>query len=109
MQFVSSGLLSFSIVTARPVALQPSGFAAETKTPASPLREGANVLGNGDFSTWDGYRGKGVTITSVGVTVKGKGRLADRPAARKPDRSPHASVRRGLASNQKACSRHDAR
>jgi hypothetical protein len=47
----------------------PITVAAETKTPLSRLREGANVLGNGDFGIWDGYRGQGVTVTSVGVPI----------------------------------------
>jgi hypothetical protein len=30
-------------------------------------KEGPNVLGNGDFSQWDSYQGRGVTTTSIGV------------------------------------------
>jgi hypothetical protein len=34
----------------------------------STLAPGENVVANGDFSVWDKYTGKGITVTSVGVS-----------------------------------------
>jgi hypothetical protein len=69
MRLISLELLGLALATAAPAALSPSGAAEQAKTPAPQLREGASVLGNGDFSVWDGYRGTGVTVTSVGVPI----------------------------------------
>ena len=49
--------------------LAASAAAQEAKSGWVRFREGSNVLGNGDLSLWDGYRGKGVTVTSVGVPI----------------------------------------
>jgi hypothetical protein len=68
MHFISLRLLKLSLILATLRVLGPIAAAAGEETLLSQLREGANVLGNGSF-IWDGYRGKSVTVTTVGVPI----------------------------------------